>query len=690
MSGYANHRGRDVDTHLPSRPERWGPGPSGRRDSGSFSDRDKDRDRDRGRDTSRPHPPLHRQDSAHSPVASSPFRPSNSPRHDTASDKGKALPAKPPAASRNASERSPSNTHNPETTKMLMNALCQRAWAFKDNQDASTEFKKLQSTLNGTKQSDYYSEMAVLKHRADQAKDRVAKAKKKLDDIDQKLPGLIISFMENHNKQSITSDALESRLATLQKSLDAEIVKKNIERDMTKDKKHDQTLIDREAALTKKLEQMLEQKMMERETAVSQQLEQKMSEREAAMRTKLEQTLSEREAAMSKQYEQLLLEQETKLKEEREAEKRELHLILNQESVKNNRLQESLEELRKRMEQAERATSDANNRLSQLKGDIDIDMPGAQKLQNQLSIHDQQIKELQSSKEGIDAQVREIREATPRHNHNATMSGGLTSEQLESRLLLHYKDLTKDISKVDIKLERLETLVNQRIQQSEGWKGEPLSISQAFSAMTEPHHTAASLNTMTKPEITTLIDTQMKAVDAQNKARFEKVSGFLDGFLNRERQTREETEQAVKARLEKLDTSITALDIKFETLKTQSGNPEKVAQIESDLQNLKGRVDTLNTTLTQNTAHSQSQFDDLSNQVSVISNWQDNFSSSDITQQMVHYINSSQPHGIQHQVDLLLGRVMHMESQIGSLSNNESHKRRKVSANGAAMPVHNT
>jgi chromosome segregation ATPase len=595
-----------------------------------------------------------------------------------AGDKGKALPTKTPVAPKNAAQ-----TQTPEATKMLMNAFCQRASAFKDHQDASAEFKKVQSTLSGTKQSDYYSEMAVLKHRSDQAKDRVAKAKRKMEDIDQKLPALVLSFMENHNKQAITSDILESRLATLRKTLDAEMAKQNIERDLTKDKKQDQTLSDREAALTKRLGEMLEKKMMDREIVASQQFEQKLSEREAAMTAKLEQILSEREAAMSRKYERLLRDQEAKLKEEREAEKRELLSFLNDESVKNTRLHESLGELRRRLEQAESAASDARSHLSQLKGDIDMDKPGAQKLQNQLAIHEQQIQALESSREGFETQIREIKEATPRQSHNAPMGSGLSSEQLESRLLLHYKELTKDISKIDLRLEGLETVVNQR-------KAEPSTISQAFSAITDPQHPAASLDIMTKAEIAALVDTQMKAVDTQNRARFERVSGFLDTFLNRERQTREESDQEISAKLEQLNSSIAALETRLEALKTQPGSTEQFSQINSDMQNLKGRVDILNSILTEDPDSVKKQLEDLYHQISGLNTWQRNFNSAEITQQMVHYINSSQPLGIQHQVDLLLGRVLHVEGQVGSLSNSDSHKRRKVSANGAPVPVHRT
>lgn len=602
-------------------------------------------------------------------------------------------------------------------------------------------------------QTEFHSEKACLQLHSKQARDQIAKAEKQIQECDRKLPPMLFSFLEKNNKQSVAPEAFQSQMKALEGEMEKKLDQRTIDQKASITKLVEQLSSDklvvmikqhedrtnkqredrgneREATLRKALEQQsnaskaammrqledranerdatlhktLEQQVNESKATMMKQLEDRNKEREAAIFKHLEQHFDQREstlmqqldvrmgehaAAMAKKFDERINEQGAQLRTAHEAEKTQLLHCLNQEISKNNQLNGSIEELKKRLKQADTTISNTNETLAQVKRDIDA-LPALHNLDNlhtQVTAQQQQITELQPLKENFDTQILKLRNEIPRllseANVGSNVGGHLTSEQLETRLLIQYKDLNRDTSKVEDRVEKLENFLKQHSSDPDRWKRESGPVPPSSSSAIEANHTDG----MTRAEATSFIELQIQGVRNSFGTKFELISNSLDGWMGKQFSKSDKKHEEAAANLVKQDSLLADLRTEIEALKTISEQSGQLSQLTDTIDRLKGTVDAFDAQLKQKAAHLQLQCDDMAHRISVLTDWQDNFTTNDITRQMVNHIQQAIPRGTQLQLDQLSGRVNTLDYQIRRVNDQEPNKRRKVSSNGASATL---
>lgn len=584
--------------------------------------------------------------------------------------------------------------------------------------------------------SEFSSERRPLRHLLDQAKGKASWAEKKIATIDQKLLPSIVGLLEKQNKQTTPAEISGAQLADLQKAAEAAL-----------DKKFDQKYSELEAAMSIRLEKKVndiesaltqrhakrlrdqddqlarrfDEKKAEQDSALETFIQQKMTDLEASFTTQQQQRSEEQNAAITKVFEQEKSKQQQE-RSKQQAEKSDLLQLVNSQTVKSNSLAEAVEDLKKAVDQSSRSVSDTEkqlshlkdhaikqlstlkedtmNQMSALKGDTDKQMSNLKadttkqlselsqdttknvsqltaefdntkfrNLEDQQTTQAQQLTDLKSQADQFEAQIREIKETRPRFIESPPASGSLTAEQLETRLLIHYKDLRHDISKLDVRIEKLEQTPQSR----------------ASSIMCpDPKREPPPPQGFTEPEIRALVNSQVQAEGEQWKFKFNKASELLDTYFVKAIGDRDAD---MKPKLEQLKIDLAAISTRIDSLETT------FQQAQEALKETGKSVDALETQTRAQLVKEEeikdlkSQGEALATQISTLNEWQNGFQATEMVNQMAATIHGFMPRGVQAQVDYLMGRVAGLENQLRYGMDQDSHKRRKVSANGTAMAI---
>ena len=469
------------------------------------------------------------------------------------------------------------------------------------------------------------------------------------------------------------------------------------------------------------LARRFDEKKAEQDSAMETYIQQRIKDLEASFVAQQQQKSEEQNAAIAKVFDQERSKQQQE-QSKQQAEKSDLVQLVNSQAVKSNSLAEAVEELKKAVDQSSRNASDAEQQLSHLKDhatkqlstlkedtlkqisalkrDTDKQMSNLKadttkqlaeqskdttknasqpttefdntklrRLEDQQTAQAQQLTDLKSQTDQFETQIRDIKEARSRFIESPPVSGSLSSEQLETRLLIHYKDLRHDISRLDVRIEKLEQMPQSRA-----------------SSITcpDPKREPPPPQGFTEPEIRALIYSQVQAEGEQWKLKFNKASELLDTYFVKAIGDRD---AEMKPKLEQLKTDLAAVNTRIDSLETT------VQEVQEALKKFEKSVDALET---QTRAHIikedeikdlRSQGEALATQISTLNEWQNGFQAQDMVQQMALTIHSFIPRGVQAQVDYLMGRVAGLENQLRHGADQDSHKRRKVSVNGNTMAI---
>jgi hypothetical protein len=619
----------------------------------------------------------------------------------------------------------------------ILNSLSHRAFLFGERQEAEKNVAKHTTSLRKVVESEFGSERRSLKYLLDQAKNRASWAEKKIAAIDQKLLPSITGLLEKQNKQTAPAEVSGAQLADLQKAAEAAL-----------DKKFDQKYGELEAAVSIRLEKKMndiesamtqrhakrlreqddqlarrfDEKKAEQDSALERYIRQKMTELEASFAAQQQQKSEEQNAAIANVFEQERSKQQQE-QAKQQAEKSDLLQLVNSQTVKSNGLAQAVEDLKKAVDQSSRSASDTERQLSHLKdhatkqlstlkedtvkqmsamkGDTDrqlsnlkadttkqlselskdttrnvsqltteFDNTKLRKLEDQQTTQARQLADLRSQTDQFEIQIREIKETRPRFIESPPASGSMSAEQLETRLLIHYKDLRHDISKLDVRIEKLEQA--------------PQSRASSISCPDPKREPPPPPLGFTEPEIRALVQSQVQAEGEQWKFKFNKASELLDTYFVKAIGDRD---AEMKPKLEQLKTDLATIITRMDSLETafqQAQEALKKTEKSVDALEIQTRARLITD---EEIKDLKSQGEALATQISTLNEWQNGFQTAEMVKQMAVTIHNFMPQGVQTQINYLMGRVVGLENQLRCGMDQDSHKRRKVSANGTIMAI---
>lgn len=342
--------------------------------------------------------------------------------------------------------------------------------------------------------------------------------------------------------------------------------------------------------------------------------------------------------------------EKAQLRQQHQAEKADLRQQLKDQNARYDELSQSLGDLRVRVNETDFVTSDTMNLRFQLKGESDS--VKFKELRDQAVTHQQHIEDQQFERsrhqdrleDRLEALSREIRDARPRFIETPPAISSLSSEQLETRLLVHYKDLFKDLQKQDIRLENLE-------------------------------QASTNKSIMTDVEIQAIATKQVKEEIEMYRTKLEKLVVYAETFLNREINARD---MEMKPTIEKLQQEVaTFKEALVQKADKDSKSTETQATLDTLIKQMAALIDpggTIDQLL--------SDFEDLANRIAHVTEFQNNFNSTSMVRDMAAHISNAVPRGFQTQLNDLVALCNNLQQEVRRLVDSGQNKRRKVSIHG--------
>jgi hypothetical protein len=209
-----------------------------------------------------------------------------------------------------------SNIARDKDTRALMNLLADRAaWhsKYKESLQKIDKFEKQMKTVQSGLRDEYCSDLELWTSLLKNAKALKTKAEGRLSELDSKAPSLLIAILKKHQIPTTASEVTESRLKSMEDSLQARF-----------DKRLQEKLAEQEANFARELREQVTEKeakfaknLAECETRITRQMAKQLAANEA----KLDMQVVEIESRINKQ----MAEKETTLRKQMEENKLKLN-----------------------------------------------------------------------------------------------------------------------------------------------------------------------------------------------------------------------------------------------------------------------------------------------------------------------------------------------------------------------------
>ncbi|KAL6860277.1 hypothetical protein ACO1O0_004304 [Amphichorda felina] len=437
------------------------------------------------------------------------------------------------------------------------------------------------------------------------------------------------------------------------------------------------------------------------------------------------------EASMDKKIEEKTREHALKLKEEYQARESELVRRLDEETSRNQRLEERLEQLATQVNIMSNERSELTKEFSQLRETVDITM--LNQIQEKLEGQEQRITDLKSLRETVEAQQQQMAISSSHQAQEETatqtqqtadleeLRTRVTSQEQQIAELRLREEASETSAQQSAGLEPLQVRVDYHEEQIRGLKSLRETV-EAYRTMVKDvlgeirlvndrvskHKTMIDdigAKAISQPQLSSngnelspnttddtirvqtldMVEARLKQSDAEARKRFGFLSQQIGGMIDRERQGREDLEQWAKDSLSKQTASIDDINKSLEVAKTELDVVSQLAnKLTSDIEALREALSESQKRLDTKTHENIKVFEDFGMRINHLSLWRDNFSTKDLARDMVNHIAFAIPQGMQEQVRHLAERINNVEIQIYN-SVHEGSKKRKAS-NGIAIP----
>lgn len=501
--------------------------------------------------------------------------------------------------------------------------------------------------------------------------------------------------------------AMIGRLNQKASEIEAALTKRFTEKLTEQDSLLNRRFDEQESTMMDRLTEKLTEKLTEQEDLLSRRLIEKKGEQDAGLAKYYEQKLEEMNASIATRQGQQLAEQRDSIIQQFEKESQELTQSVtelrallkytnnansdlsgqlsqlkeannssiakleNRAASQNSELSEQLSQLREvvdsSMAKLEDRASSQEQKFSDVqswKGQFEVDMA---KLEDRTSSHEQRCSDQQSWKDQFEVELQEVRESRHRDAETSPAGSSVTTEQVEDMLLRHYKDLCKDIHKVELRVERLEQTTTRA-------RSEPRPNQENHEATLAPT-TAPAKGSMAEPEIRALISEQVKAETERRvkewSDKWAHASLCLDQWCEKVRKEIAECRGEIDIKAEKLEKDIAASNDRVQGLEASFEQArETLEKTQADVESLKVEVGKVNTTN-----------EEIDHRITHVTTWQNNFNSVNIAKQAAGFTSSLILPNVQAQLNSLAGRVAGLEHHFQPPLDPNSHKRRRVDTN---------
>ena len=436
------------------------------------------------------------------------------------------------------------------------------------------------------------------------------------------------------------------------------------------------------------------------------------------------------EASLDKKIEDKAKEHALKLKEEYQSKESELVRRLDEETSRNKRLEEKLDQLAAQVNNSSNERSKLTKEFSQFKEGVDIGK--LNQMQEKIEGQDRQIASLQSLRETAEAQQQQIAISASNETQagiQATQAADIdelrarvTAQEQQIADLRSRREPAETSQQLTAGLEPLRTQVDYHEEQITSLKplretvevyrtmvkdvlGDMRLISDKISkheasvedlnfkivSKPQPSSSGNGLSTSTTDNVLQgqaleMVEARLKQNDTQARTRFGFLSKQIGDMIDQEREARQTLEQWVKDSLSKQTIPIEDINKSLEATKVELATVAQLAnKLKFDVGVLQERLADSQKRLDTKTEGDNKIFEDVGMRIHHLNLWRDNFSTKDLARDMVVHIAHAIPQGVHDQVQHLSERINNLEVQVYN-SALEASKKRKL-PNGTAVPA---